>query len=178
MGSHLFFDQLALIALVWLFVMLLYAWPIERVQRPTPAAPRVPHCKHATEPKPVAGLTTTPYGALCDKESAVLNASPPRSYWIPGAYAPPLSEKWNSFLKPKKKKGFPKKIVTKVGVYDLGKFTTLESNKSLRDKVRSATWRRSTVLLSGRCRKTSSGTRSSGSDSSRYGEPSCGHSRW
>lgn len=57
---------------------------------------------------------------------------PWRSYWIPGAYAPPLSEKRNSFLRPLKKKGFPKKIVTKVGVYDLGKSTALESNKSHR----------------------------------------------
>jgi hypothetical protein len=43
-----------------------------------------------------------------------------------------LSEKRNSFLTPLKKKGFPKKIVTKVGGDDLGKSTTLESNKSHR----------------------------------------------
>ena len=42
MVSHLFFYQLALIVLVWLFVMLLYAWPSDRVRRPTPAAPLVP----------------------------------------------------------------------------------------------------------------------------------------
>ena len=39
MVSHLFFYQLALIAAVWLFVMLLYAWPSDRVRRPTPAVP-------------------------------------------------------------------------------------------------------------------------------------------
>jgi hypothetical protein len=55
---------------------------------------------------------------------------PWRSYRILGAYAPPLSEKRNSFLRPLKQKGFPKKIVTKAGVYDLGTSTTLESNKS------------------------------------------------
>ena len=32
---------------------------------------------------------------------------------------PPLSEKRNACLRPLKKKGFPKKIVTKDGVYDL-----------------------------------------------------------
>ena len=39
MESHLFLYQLALIALVWLFVMLLYAWPSERARHPsrTPA---------------------------------------------------------------------------------------------------------------------------------------------
>ena len=41
-----------------------------------------------------------------------------------------MSEKRNSFLRPLKQKGFPKKIVTKAGVYDLGISTTLESNKS------------------------------------------------
>ena len=68
MVSHLFFYQLALIALVWLFVMLLSACPSDRVRRPTPAAPLVPRRQHATEPKPFAGLTTKPYCALCDTE--------------------------------------------------------------------------------------------------------------
>jgi IS1 family transposase len=77
MVSHLFFYQLALIALVWLFVMLLYAWPSDRVRRPTPAAPIVPRRKHATAPKPFAGLTTKPSCALCETESTVLKASPP-----------------------------------------------------------------------------------------------------
>jgi hypothetical protein len=36
------------------------------------------------------------------------NTSPSveRSYWLPGAYAPTLSEKRNSFLRPLKNKGF------------------------------------------------------------------------
>ena len=33
MVSHLFFYQLALIALVWLFFLLLYAWPSDRTRR-------------------------------------------------------------------------------------------------------------------------------------------------
>ena len=77
MVSHLFFYQLALIALVWLFVMLLYVWPSDRVRRSTPAAPLVPRRQHTTEPKPFAGLTTKRYCALCEKESAVLHVSPP-----------------------------------------------------------------------------------------------------
>jgi len=75
--SHLFFYQLALIALVWLFVMLLYAWPSDRARRPTPAAPIAPRRKRFTEPKPFAGLTTKPYCALCEQEPASLNESPP-----------------------------------------------------------------------------------------------------
>jgi transposase-like protein len=77
MVSPLFFYQLALIALVWLFVMLLYIWPSARVRRPTPAAPLVPRRQHNTEPKPFAGLTPKPSCALCEQESAVLHASPP-----------------------------------------------------------------------------------------------------
>jgi hypothetical protein len=77
MGSHLFFSQRVLSALVWLFVMLLYAWPSDRVRRPTPPAPLLPRRTPATAPKPVAGRTTPAPGALCEKESAVLQASPP-----------------------------------------------------------------------------------------------------
>ena len=53
-----------------------------------------------------------------------------RSYWIPGAYAPTLSEKRNSFLRLLKKKGFKEESMTKVGLYAIGTSTTLESNKS------------------------------------------------
>ena len=55
-----------------------------------------------------------------------------RSYWIPGAYAPALSEKCNSFLRLLKNKGFKEERMTKVGLYAIGKSTTLESNKSQR----------------------------------------------
>src|SRR5215471_1069323 len=53
-----------------------------------------------------------------------------RSYWIPGAYAPALSEKRNSFLRLLKNKGFKEERMTKVGLYAIGTSTTLESNKS------------------------------------------------
>jgi hypothetical protein len=39
MVSHLFFSQLALLILVWLFFLLLYAWPSEHARCPNPAAP-------------------------------------------------------------------------------------------------------------------------------------------
>jgi hypothetical protein len=57
--------------------------------------------------------------------------NPTRSYWIPWSYAPTLSEKRNSFLRLLKNKGFKEERRTKVGLYAIGKFTTLESNKSL-----------------------------------------------
>src|SRR5215510_12084990 len=55
-----------------------------------------------------------------------------RSYWIPGSYAPALSEKCNSLLRLLKNKGFKEESMTKVGVYAIDTSTTLESNKSLR----------------------------------------------
>jgi hypothetical protein len=42
-----------------------------------------------------------------------------------------LPKNRNSFLRPLKDKGFQKEIITKIGLYDLVTFTTLESNKSL-----------------------------------------------
>jgi transposase-like protein/IS1 family transposase len=75
MGSHLFLYQLALIALVWLFVMLLYAWPRERARHPSSAAPIAPRRKRSTEPKPFAGLTHKPHCALCEEEA--LHPKPP-----------------------------------------------------------------------------------------------------
>jgi len=58
------------------------------------------------------------------------NALRSRSYWIPGSYAPALSEKCNSLLRLLKNKGFKEESMTKVGVYALDTSTTLESNKS------------------------------------------------
>jgi hypothetical protein len=52
------------------------------------------------------------------------------SYWIPGSYAPALSEKPNSFLRLLKNRGFKEKRITKIRFYPIGTSTTLESNKS------------------------------------------------
>jgi hypothetical protein len=54
-----------------------------------------------------------------------------RSYWIPGSYAPALSEKCNSFLMLLKNKGFKEERMAKVELYAIDKSTTLESNKSV-----------------------------------------------
>jgi hypothetical protein len=70
--SHLFFYWLALIALVWLFLMLHSAWPRERAKHPQPAE-REPLTSKRTcskEPKPFAGLTQRPQCALCEREAA------------------------------------------------------------------------------------------------------------
>ena len=40
------------------------------------------------------------------------------------------SKNLHSFLRPLKNKGFQEEIVTKIGLYDLVKYTPLESNKS------------------------------------------------
>src|SRR5215510_7171770 len=69
---------------------------------------------------------TRPLGACGDQDRFLQ-----RSYWMPGPYAPTLSEKRNLFLSLLKNKGFKKESRTKVGLYAISKSTTLESNKSL-----------------------------------------------
>jgi hypothetical protein len=65
-----------------------------------------------------------------DRSSAVQINITNRSYWIPGSYAPALSEKGNSFLRLLNNKGFREESMTKVELYAIGSSTTLESNKS------------------------------------------------
>src|SRR6266700_5643295 len=62
--SHLFFYQLGLIALVWLCLMLQWAWPsgAADVCPPTPAPPPP---KRKREPTPFAGLTQKPHCNAC-----------------------------------------------------------------------------------------------------------------
>ena len=74
-----------------------------------------------------------------------------RSSWIPGSYASLVSKNRNVSLSPLKSKGFKEEIVTKIGLYDLLKPTTLESNKSL---VRDA---RMKDLPGVRCQKRTEG---------------------
>ena len=68
MVSHLFFYQLALIALVWLFFLLLYAWPSDRARRPHPPAPIAPRRQRSNDPTAFAGLTQKPHCALCAQD--------------------------------------------------------------------------------------------------------------
>jgi IS1 family transposase len=77
MVSHLFYYQLALLALVWLFVML----HVAESRRGTPIPPTAPPlkpkrtCSH--EPQPLAGLTHKPPCALCEHKAAPPQAPPP-----------------------------------------------------------------------------------------------------
>src|SRR5215470_16407190 len=82
MVSHLFFSQLVLIALVWLCVMLQWAWPGDPVTCPPPPEPPPPppqpppeppppsRPKRPREPPPFAGLTTKPHCDACAQATA------------------------------------------------------------------------------------------------------------
>jgi hypothetical protein len=75
MVSHLFYYQLALFVLVWLFVML----PVTGAKPglPTPPVPAQPKRKRSTEPKPFAGLTHKPSCALCEQAAGARAPAPP-----------------------------------------------------------------------------------------------------
>ncbi len=74
MVSHLFYYQLALFALVWLFIMLHVTWPKQGLTTlPVPAKLRRPH---TNEPKLFDGLTHKPHCALCAQEVTPPQAPP------------------------------------------------------------------------------------------------------
>ena len=71
MVSHLFYYQFALLALIWLFVMLPLSWPRRsETPPPVPAPPLKPKRKRSPEPKAFEGLTHKPPCALCARETA------------------------------------------------------------------------------------------------------------
>ena len=76
MVSPLFYYQLALCVLVWLFVML----HVTGSNPGLPASPAAaqPKRKRSTEPKPFAGLTHKPHGALCEQAAGARAPAPPR----------------------------------------------------------------------------------------------------
>jgi IS1 family transposase len=82
MVSHLFYYQLGLIALVWLCLMLQWAWPSDAAVCPTTPEPPPLWPKHKREPKPFAGLTTKPHCDACERANAprpqAPSAPPPR----------------------------------------------------------------------------------------------------
>src|SRR5438445_5043689 len=79
MVSHLFFYHLVLVALVWLCVMLHWAWPSDPAAVcPTTPAPTPPVPTRKREPTPFAGLTTKPSCDACE-HSGDPDPQPPAS---------------------------------------------------------------------------------------------------
>jgi hypothetical protein len=82
MVSHLFFYQLVLVALVWLCLMLQWAWPSDPAVCPTTPEPPPLRPKRKREPKPFAGLTHKPHCDACahtaDSGPQAPSAPPPR----------------------------------------------------------------------------------------------------
>ena len=82
MVSPLFFSQLVLLALVWLCVMLQWAWPSDPAAAcpPLELPPLLP--KRSREPTPFAGLTTKPPCDACehttDSRPQAPSVPPPR----------------------------------------------------------------------------------------------------
>lgn len=74
MVSHLFFYQLALFVLVWLFVMVHLTWSKRGVSSP-PVSVK-PTRLRATEPKAFEGLTKKPHCTLCERETTHPQAPP------------------------------------------------------------------------------------------------------
>jgi IS1 family transposase/transposase-like protein len=86
MVSHLFFYQLMVLGLLWLCVMLHYAWPNECPGGDQkPSKPLSPPCKRSSDPKPFPGLTRKPCCAACE-QAAQEPAAPP-----PPAPPPPIT---------------------------------------------------------------------------------------
>jgi IS1 family transposase len=82
MVSDLFFSQLVLIALLWLCLMLHWAWPRAPAASPLPPEPPPARPKRPREPKPFAGLTHKPHCDACeqapDAHPQAPSAPPPR----------------------------------------------------------------------------------------------------
>jgi IS1 family transposase len=78
MIPHLFFYQLVILGLLWLCVMLHYAWPSRCVAtQERPVTPITPPRKHSNEPKPFAGLTHKPHCAACEHDATHPKTPPP-----------------------------------------------------------------------------------------------------
>ena len=77
MVSHLVYYQLALLALVWLFVMLHVAASRRGAPIPPTATPITPTRKRSNAPQPFNGLTQKPPCALCARDTAHPKAPPP-----------------------------------------------------------------------------------------------------
>ena len=76
MVPTLFFYQLVLVALVWLCVMLQWAWPSDPATCPLPSEPTPPKPKRHREPKPFAGFTPKPPCDTCEHGTAPCPQAP------------------------------------------------------------------------------------------------------
>src|SRR5215467_5399257 len=76
MVSHLFFYQLVLVALVWLCLMLQWAWPSDPATCSPPPEPTLPVPKRHRERTPFAGLTTKPHCDACAHASDLRPEAP------------------------------------------------------------------------------------------------------
>ena len=88
MVSHHVYYQRALLALVWLFVILHLTWPKRGVTAPAaPVAPEtLPPKRHrSTEPPVFEGLTHKPHCALCERDTVQPTPTPA----VPPAPMPP-----------------------------------------------------------------------------------------
>jgi hypothetical protein len=82
MVSDLVFYQLVLLALLWLCLMLQWAWPSDLAACPTTPEPPPPGPKRKRAPQPFAGLTHKPHCDACEHPTAPRphdpSAPPPR----------------------------------------------------------------------------------------------------
>ena len=77
MVSHLLYYQLALLALVWLFVILHVAGSRRGTLSARPATLIQPKRTRSNEPKAFEGLTQKPHCALCERDTVQPKALPP-----------------------------------------------------------------------------------------------------
>src|SRR5262247_4322842 len=78
MIPHLFYYQLLVLGLLWLFVMLSLAWPSPSgPQVPRPTIPSTSRRTRGKEPQPFGGLTHKPLCVLCDQEATPPTPPPP-----------------------------------------------------------------------------------------------------
>jgi hypothetical protein len=90
MVSHLFFYQLALLTIIWLFIMVHLSWlRPSATNATTPATPITPKRTRSTEPKAFAGLTHKPHCVLCEQATRETAPPPP----VPPAPMPPTNRR-------------------------------------------------------------------------------------
>ena len=92
MVSYLFYYQLALLAIVWLFIMLHLTGSTSAA--PPAAAPALPEPlkpthQRSNEPKPFEGLPQQPHCALCERDTTCPQSPPP----VPPDPMPPTNRR-------------------------------------------------------------------------------------